>query len=102
MSKRVVVFKGDADYMLAVGWHRFLGEMIEKIPEEYRDKAVLEFEVKHGYYDSHEITVELVYFRPKTKEERKKEQAEEDRRKEERERAEREEYLRLKKKFGES
>ncbi len=50
-------------------FQEWLGEIVEQIPEEFRETATIEFSSTSSYYDSHYGNVEVSYSRPETDEE---------------------------------
>lgn len=87
------------DHWNLQAYQKFLSECIEKIPEEFREQAVIEFNCEHQGYGDYAVETHIYYERPKTKEELNEEARQRYAEKSSREKAERTMYENLKKKF---
>lgn len=75
-SKRVQVSNESlyGEEMTLAGWTEWLHDRFGKVPEEYRDIAVLEIDSVGGYEGEHHTEATIYYDRPETDAERKNRQ----------------------------
>lgn len=57
------------------GWMEWLRERFDRVPEEYRDTAILEIDSVGGYEGEHHTEAEIYYSRPETDKERQQREA---------------------------
>lgn len=76
MRKRIDIFKVEqCDYNFptsnAVEFNKWLGNIIDTVPQENKDDLVIELESASDGYDSYDITIEIYYYREETEAELK-------------------------------